>query len=233
MKKLINFLGRLDVSIDEEQLSKLNQYMEGILLWNEKINLTAIKDREQFIVKHYMDSLALLGDKTFHEAECIIDVGTGGGFPGVPLAIMCPEKKFFLADSLKKRLNVIEQLCGEIGIGNCVTVHGRAEDLGHDLNYREVYDLAISRAVASMPVLMEYLLPLVKKDGFAVAFKGPDYEEELEKSRRALAILGGKNDHVFKFQLEESQRNIGFIKKENTTPKKYPRKAGTPVKQPL
>ena len=204
-------------------------YME----WNEKINLTAIKNPGEFVIKHFFDSFPAAMLPEFRNADTIIDVGTGGGFPGVPLAALCPEKKFVLADSLAKRLRVIDAVAIESGITNITTVHGRAEDLGRNPDYRETFDVCVSRAVASLPVLLEYCLPFVKVGGTFIAYKGPEAEEEIKISSVALKKLGGKIDRVVDESDGTYNHNLIVITKSSSTPKAYPRKAGTPSKTPL
>ena len=213
--------------------SELVNYMKGILEWNEKINLTAIKIPGEFVIKHFFDSFPAAILPEFRRAETVIDVGTGGGFPGVPLAALCPEKKFVLADSLAKRLRVIDAVALDSGITNITTVHGRAEDLGRNPDYRETFDVCVSRAVASLPVLLEYCLPFVKVGGTFIAYKGPEAEEEIKISSVALKKLGGKIDRIVDASDGTYSHNLIVITKSSSTPKAYPRKAGTPSKTPL
>ena len=201
--------------------------------WNEKINLTAIKDRDEFIVKHLVDSILCVGFPEYQNSESVIDVGTGAGFPGVPLSIVSPDKEFLLADSLNKRLKVIDDLTGKLGIYNVETIHGRAEELARNKNYRARFDLCVSRAVANMAVLAEYCLPFIRKGGYLLAYKGPDAEEELKNAEKAIKILGGKIIRIESTPLEGYEHNIVVIEKVKDTPAKYPRKAGTPVKEPI
>lgn len=233
MNKLIESLEKLNVPFDEFTVEKFRKYMEGILEWNEKINLTAITDKEEFISKHYIDSILSYHFPEYVNAESIIDVGTGGGFPGVPLAIVSPDKEFLLADSLNKRLKVINELASEIGIENVVTVHGRAEELARNKKYRESFDLCISRAVANLAVLSEYCLPFIKIGGFLLAYKGPDAEEEVKRAEKAIKTLGGKFKTIKSVELDGYDHNIVLIEKIKNTPLKYPRKAGTPSKEPI
>lgn len=224
-----------NISCDDEKLQKLNQYMEGVLAWNQRVNLTAITDREEFLVKHFLDSLVCLRFDEYKTAGKIIDVGTGAGFPGVPLAVFSPEKNFVLMDSLQKRLKIIDQLAAEAGIPNVKTVHARAEELARTKEHRQQYDLCVSRAVANLTVLAEYCLPFVKPGGYFFAYKGPGGEEELEDAKKALEILGGKFLRAEDWTLSKfsMDHKIFIIKKIKETPSKYPRKAGTPAKEPL
>lgn len=209
--------------------------MEGILSWNEKVNLTNITDPAEFRIKHNADSLMCVDFPEFQEAESVIDVGTGGGFPGIPLAVYAPEKQFTLLDSLKKRLKIIDELAGELGISNIDLVHGRAEDAARMKGHREKYDLCVSRAVSNLATLAEYCLPFIKVGGYLLAYKGPGAEEEVKEASKALKILGGSLVEIRETSMEEYglDHRILVIKKVRNTPKAYPRKAGTPLKEPL
>ena len=233
MKKLKEAFGKLHIPEDEAILEQYEKYMEGILLWNEKINLTAIKEREDFIIKHFVDSILCCNFPEYVNAESVIDIGTGAGFPGVPLAIIGQDKEFVLADSLHKRLKVIDDLTASIGLDNVTTVHGRAEDLARNRDYREKFDLCVSRAVANMSVLTEYCLPFVRVGGFLLAYKGPDAEKEMGQAEKAIKILGGKLRRIEAVNLVDFDHNIIVIEKIKETPAKYPRKAGTPAKEPI
>ena len=232
-KEIAAKIAEMEFNGSSKIASELVNYMKGILEWNEKINLTAIKNPGEFVIKHFFDSFPAAMLPEFRNAETIIDVGTGGGFPGVPLAALCPEKKFVLADSLAKRLRVIDAVAIESGITNITTVHGRAEDLGRNPDYRETFDVCVSRAVASLPVLLEYCLPFVKVGGTFIAYKGPEAEEEIKISSVALKKLGGKIDRVVDESDGTYSHNLIVITKSSSTPKSYPRKAGTPSKTPL
>ena len=223
------------VSCSLEMARQLEQYMEGVLSWNEKVNLTAITDRDEFIIKHLLDSVLCCGFPEYQSANKIIDVGTGGGFPGVPLAVVSPEKQFILMDSLKKRLNIIDELTSSIGIRNVSTVHARAEELARNKAHREKYDLCVSRAVANLATLSEYCLPFIRQGGYLFAYKGPDAEEEIDQAQKAIFLLGGQLERVESAPLNRYglDHRILFIKKIRNTPAKYPRKAGTPSKDPL
>ena len=231
--ELIKQLKKIDIEIDEEKVIKFYKYMNLLIEWNKKINLTAITEEKDIILKHFVDSLTVL--KYIKENKSIVDVGTGAGFPGIPLAIMNDSLKITLVDSLNKRINFLNEVCSKIKLKNTKAIHSRAEEFGQDNNYRESYDIAISRAVSNLTVLAEYLLPLVKVGGKIICMKGPDIEEELKQAKSAIDILGGKFERCDNFCLPKSDisRNIIIINKIKETPKKYPRKAGTPVKTPL
>lgn len=233
MEELRKALEQLGIPAEEEIIKQYEAYMEGILQWNEKINLTAIKDRDEFVIKHFVDSLLCCNFPEYINGESVVDMGTGAGFPGVPLAIVSPEKEFVLADSLKKRLKVIDELTASMGIDNVVTVHGRAEELAKNKAYREKFDVCVSRAVANMTVLAEYCLPFIRVGGYLLAYKGPDAEKESEDAKKALKILGGKISRIQSVNLAGFDHNIIVIEKIRETPAKFPRKAGTPAKEPI
>lgn len=235
MKQLADAFEQLQIEYTQEMLKTFEKYMDGILEWNSKINLTAITDREEFIDKHYIDSLLCYGFEELERADKIIDIGTGAGFPGIPLAIAFPDKQFTLMDSLKKRLNVIDDLCKQLGISNVATLHGRAEDLAKEKKHREQYDLCVARAVANLPVLCEYTLPFIKVGGHLLAYKGAEIEEELRSAHKAITTLGGEisGERQVKIQNLNLDHKILVIKKIKATPAIYPRRAGTPSKEPL
>jgi 16S rRNA (guanine527-N7)-methyltransferase len=209
--------------------------MELILEWNEKVNLTSITDEDEFIKKHYLDSIAICGFSQIEEAQTVIDVGTGAGFPGIPLAILHPDKKFLLMDSLNKRIKIISELSQEIGLRNVTFCHGRAEELAQNKEYREQFDLCVSRAVAHLAVLSEYCLPFVKVGGWFAPYKTGAIDEELNESRRAISMLGGRLEENQQLNIKgyDLDHRILFVKKVGKTLAKYPRKAGTPAKEPL
>lgn len=223
-------LGKNGIKVDDLQEQRLSSYMEGILAWNEHINLTAITDPKEFIEKHYVDSLSILPLPEFQQSKTVIDVGTGGGFPGVPLAIMAGEKSFTLLDSLNKRLKIIDELVEEVGVENTSTLHGRSEELGHRAEYRENFDLCVSRAVAELPVLLELCLPFVKVGGIFISYKASDINEEVSKAEKALEKLGGK---LVRIEAGYEGKSLLVINKYKQTPKKYPRKPGEPKRNPL
>lgn len=225
----------MGLECSDEQVSKLNKYMQGILEWNEKVNLTRITEPEEFLVKHYLDSLVCCRRDEFLKAKKIIDVGTGAGFPGIPLAIMSPDKQFVLMDSLNKRLKIIDELCLDAGITNVQTVHARAEELARNKQHREKYDLCVSRAVANMAVLAEYCLPFIKVGGCLMAYKGPEAAEEAAAAEKAIKLLGGEIQEIYEAKLDQYgiSHNILIVKKIKNTASKFPRKAGMPTKEPL
>ncbi len=233
MEELRKYLEKLNIEYDDSTINKFQEYMDCILEKNESINLTAIKDRDEFIQKHYMDSISIAGLEGFRNAEGIIDIGTGAGFPGVPLAIIAPEKKFVLVDSLQKRLKIIEELCNKLGIDNVEVIHKRAEEIGRMEEYREQFDFAVSRAVASLQVLSEYCLPLVKIGGKFIAYKGPEAQNEIRDASNSIKTLGGEFEKIEEKSYGGLNHNLVIINKKSNTPKKYPRKPGTPSKQPL
>lgn len=216
--------------IQQEQFEK---YKDLLLEWNEKINLTAITDEDEIILKHFIDSMTIL--KHIDKNSTIVDVGTGAGFPGIPIKIANPNINVTLVDSLNKRLLFLNDVISKLDLKQIITVHSRAEEFGQNKLYREKFDVATSRAVANLSVLVEYLIPLVKVGGKCICMKGSDIEEELKNSKEAIKILGGQIDKVEEFTLPESdiKRNIIIIKKIKQTPNKYPRKPGVPSKNPL
>ena len=221
------------MNINENQAKLFNEYMELLLEWNEKINLTAITQKDEIILKHFIDSLTIL--KYIQKNQIVIDVGTGAGFPGIPLKIVNSDLNITLLDSLNKRINFLNEVIDKLKLTKIEAVHGRAEDLGRDKKYRESFDVATSRAVANLSTLLEYLMPFVKVGGICICMKGPNIEKELEEAKKAIAELGGKLEKVDKIYLPNSdiERNIIIIRKVNKTKNMYPRKAGTPAKSPI
>ena len=223
---------QIEIELTKEQIEKYYNYMNLLLEWNEKINLTAIIDPKEIILKHFVDSLTIA--KYIKDDEKMIDVGTGAGFPGIPLSIVKENIDIVLLDSLNKRINFLEEVKENLKLENITTIHGRAEEFGKNKNEREKYDIATSRAVASLNILLEYLLPLVKVGGRAICMKGSNIEE-IENAKNALEILGGKIEKIEEITLPNSdiKRNIIIVKKVKNTPSKYPRKPGTPSKEPI
>ena len=219
----------------DKQVDQLSIYMKGILEFNKSINLTSITDKDEFIDKHFVDSLLVTQCDEFSSACEIVDVGTGAGFPGIPMAIMYPEKNFVLLDSLQKRLNIINQLCNECDILNVTTLHMRAEDAGRSSLYREHFDLCVSRAVAPLNVLSELCIPLVRNGGYFFAYKGPGVSDEIDAAKKAIYVTGGSIIEVRNVQPVGlmSNHNIVIIRKDRFTAPAYPRKAGLPNKKPI
>ncbi len=217
--------------LNDEQIEKFKKYFELLIEWNAKINLTSITEENEVITKHFADSLSI--QKYIKDNSKVIDVGTGAGFPGIPLKISNSSLEITLLDSLNKRINFLNTIIQELHIEKIKTIHGRAEDFGHNLNYREKFDYAVCRAVAKLNVLAEYMLPYLKIGGTFICMKGPNVEDEIETAQKALKILGGKIEKIESFELEGNQRNIIIIKKEKNTPKNFPRKSGIPSKQPI
>lgn len=223
----------IGVEITESQAEKFYTYMCLLLEWNEKMNLTAITDPMEVIIKHFIDSITI--SKEIEKDKKVIDIGTGAGFPGIPLKIIRPDISVTLLDSLNKRITFLNAVIEALKLENIDAVHGRIEELGKNKKYREQYDYATSRAVANLPVLSEYMLPMVKVGGKCICMKGANVEEEILEAKKAIQILGGKIEKADEFLLGDTdmKRNIIVIKKEKVTPEKYPRKAGTPAKEPL
>ena len=224
---------KIDILLNEEQINQYYKYMNLLIEWNEKVNLTAIIEPNDIILKHFVDSATIL--KYIKDNENIVDVGTGAGFPGIPIKIANNTLDIILLDSLNKRINFLNEVIQENNLEKIQTVHSRVEDFGNNTKYREKFEVATSRAVANLSVLAEYMLPLVKVGGRCICMKGSEIEEELEKSKNAINLLGGKITKVEQFKLIDSDntRNIVIIEKVKNTPNKYPRKAGMPSKQPL
>lgn len=230
-KKFIETEKIINIDIAREEISILYNYMNLLLEYNKKINLTAITDEEEIIKKHFIDSLTI---SNLIEDNCkVIDVGTGAGFPGIPLAIT-RNIHVTLLDSLNKRINFLNEVKIKLSLENVNAVHDRAEELARNNDYREKYDVATSRAVAPMNVLLEYLLPFVRIGGICICMKGPNVADEITDIDNVAKILGGKYVKTINIKLDEKmERNIIIIKKEKETSTKYPRKSGIPTKQPL
>ncbi len=223
----------MGIGISDGQLEQLEKYGRLLQEWNEKINLTAITDDEGIAVKHFLDSLtALLTDKV---NGSVIDVGTGAGFPGLVLKTIKPEIQLTLLDSLNKRINFLKAAAEELSLDGVEFVHGRAEDFGMNIKYREKFDTAAARAVANLRVLAEWCLPFVKVGGYFLALKGPLAEDELKDAKKAIHILGGEVEDVFetKIPCSDLSHRIIIIKKVRRTPSKYPRKPGIAIKSPI
>ena len=228
-----NYLEKLNLTLTEEQIEKFYNYMNLLIEWNKKINLTAIVEPKDIILKHFIDSLTI--EKYIKKGETIIDVGTGAGFPGIPLKIAREDLKITLADSLNKRINFLNEVINKLDLKNIETIHTRAEELGKNKKYREKFDIATSRAVANMSTLSEYLIPFIKVEGRCICMKSSDIDTELENAKKAINILGCEIESNNKFNLPNGDlgRSIIILKKVRNTPSKFPRKAGTPAKEPI
>lgn len=228
---------KLGIQLTKKQEQQFQKYYQLLLEWNQSVNLTSIISYEDVMNKHFLDSLCIVQMKDIFNSmpKKIIDVGTGAGFPGIPLKIVFPDMKLTLLDSLKKRIKFLDFLKDELGLEEIKTVHGRAEDLGKDKEYREQFNLCVSRAVANLAVLSEYCIPLVCAKGDFVAYKSGNIKEELEASRKAIDLLGGqvKKEMHFTIPNADMERSLIRIQKIRRTPSKYPRKSGTPGKLPL
>ena len=229
---ITEYSSSIKVMLSEEQKVMFYNYMNILLEWNQKINLTTITKPEDIIIKHFIDSLTVL-KYIKNEKINIIDIGTGAGFPGIPIKIANDLNNITLLDSLNKRIIFLQNVINELKLKDIVAVHSRAEEY-IKLEKREIYDIAVSRAVANMSTLLEYLLPYVKINGICICMKGPNIEEELENSKKALSILGGKVVNIDNFELPDgSKRNIIIVKKIKNTPMKYPRINNKPLKEPI
>jgi 16S rRNA (guanine527-N7)-methyltransferase len=235
MSKLNEILSSLNVELSDKQLEQFERYYEMLVEWNKVMNLTGITEYDEVLKKHFADSLAIVRVLDMDQVDTVIDIGTGAGFPGIPLKIAFPHLKITLLDSLNKRLKFLNAVIDELNLENIETIHGRAEDFAKQKEYREKYDLCVSRAVANLAVLSEYCIPYVKIGGAFVSYKSGDVDEEVNKSEKAVKILGGKLENVDKFSLPgaEDGRSFVCIRKVKNTAKKYPRKAGVPAKEPL
>ena len=221
-----------EIEFNEETSSKLYKYMNLILEWNTKINVTAIKDEKEFIVKHFIDSLTI--SKYIEDQKRILDIGTGAGFPGIPLKIYNLNSEFTLIDSVNKKITVLNDVIQKLSLDRIEALHVRAEELAQNQKYREQFDVVTTRAVSSLVTISEYMLPFVKVGGIAICMKGPNIEEELKQSKNAINILGGEIEKIEKINInQEYERNIIIIKKINKTDKKYPRGQGKPAKEPI
>lgn len=226
-------IGKLGLEITDEQANQFLKYYEMLVEKNKVMNLTTITDFEDVVRKHFADSLSIAAHFDLSSVKTMIDVGTGAGFPGLPIKIVYPQIKTVLADSLQKRLKFLDEVIGELHLEEISTVHGRAEDLARRKEYREHFDLCASRAVARLSVLSEYCLPFVKQGGYFLSYKAGNCEQEIEEAKRAIRLLGGKVEHIERFELDGMERCLIAIRKVRQTQALYPRKAGTPSKKPL
>ena len=226
-------LSNLNIDLTEKQIEQFLKYYEILVETNKVMNLTAITEFDEVIEKHFLDSLSLVRVFDLNRNVKILDLGTGAGFPGIPLKIAFPEIDIVLADSLNKRVKFLNEVVETLQLKQVETVHGRAEELAKNKKYREQFDLCTSRAVANLSSLSEYCIPFVKEGGKFISYKSGEIEEEVDQAKRAIHVLGGKLDRVYKFDLHEQKRSFVIIEKVKKTPAVYPRKAGTPTKEPL
>lgn len=220
------------LTITDDEADRLYRYMELLLEWNQKMNLTALTDPREIMTKHFLDSAA---GQAFLPAGRIADIGTGAGFPGLVLKIMQPERQLVLMDALNKRLNFLKEVCGDLGLSGVELVHERAEEAGRKEIYRQQYEAVVARAVAPLPVLLEYCIPFVKTGGMFLAYKGPGLQEELLQSKNALKVLGCtvEGTHEIKEPEEGWSHWIAVVRKEKPTPLLYPRRQAKIKKEPL
>ncbi|MBS6194476.1 MAG: 16S rRNA (guanine(527)-N(7))-methyltransferase RsmG [Clostridiales bacterium] len=228
-------LKKLNLSLSEKQIGQFLDYYELLVTWNKVMNLTAITDYEEVIAKHFIDSLASVKVCDFSGKKTVIDIGTGAGFPGIPLKIAFPNLEIVLLDSLNKRIKFLNEVIEKLGLTGIRTIHGRAEDFAKQKEYREQFDFCVSRAVANLSTLSEYCLPYVKVGGKFVPYKSGKIDEEVLQAGKAVNVLGGKIAEVVKFQLMDTdmERSFVIVEKEKNTPKRFPRKAGLPGKEPI
>lgn len=233
VKKISNYLDEIQIKLNDKQLMQFYKYMNLLIEWNKKINLTSIIEPEEIIIKHFVDSVII--SKYIEKGLKVIDVGTGAGFPGIPLKIVRDDIEIVLLDSLNKRVNFLNEVIKDIKLEKIQTIHARVEEFAKNKKYRENFDAVISRAVANMSTLSEYMLPLTKVGGKMLSMKGPDFEKEIENSKKAISILGGEIEKIDEYQLPktEMKRSIIIVEKVKNTPQKYPRKPGTPAKEPI
>lgn len=224
----------MGIILSEKQLLQFEKYYELLIEWNSFMNLTAITEHEEVLKKHFLDSLSLVKAVDIKKIHTVMDIGTGAGFPGIPLKISYPHLKVVLLDSLGKRVKFLNHVVEELGLEDISAIHGRAEDFARQTEYREHFDLCVSRAVANLASLSEYCIPYAKKDNLFVSYKSGKIDEELENAKRAIALLGGKIEKICRFTLADAgERTLVVIRKEKYTSMKYPRKAGIPSREPL
>ena len=225
-------LKKNNLNVKKESYIKFYNYMKKVLDWNTKINVTAVRDEESFIIKHFIDSLMI--NKYIEGKLKVIDIGTGAGFPGIPIKLYNEDLQITLIDSINKKLNVIRDSIIGLDLNNIDVIHSRAEDLAVKAEYREMFDVSTTRAVSNLSTILEYMMPFIKVGGRAVCMKGPNYQEELENARTAIKLLGGQVEVIENFNINtEYERNIIVIKKIKETPKKFPRSGNKPLKEPI
>ena len=232
---IIDMFKKLDIDLSEEQTDQFMDYYRILTEKNEVMNLTAITEYRDVVLKHFVDSLLIVKAYDMNGCKRVIDVGTGAGFPGIPLKIVFPHLDIVLLDSLKKRVSFLNELIHLLQLEGVTTIHGRAEDTAKNVKFREQFDLCVSRAVANLSSLSEYCLPFVKKEGMFISYKSTNIDMEIKNAGNAISILGGEIERIERLSLPDSdiERSLILIRKRKTTPSKYPRKAGVPSKEPL
>lgn len=233
LEKFQKGLDELQITLSEEQMNRFMKYYEMLIEKNKVMNLTAITEFDEVIEKHFLDSISLIKVKNLNQKLSVLDLGTGAGFPGIPLKIAFPELEVTLVDSLNKRILFLQEVIAELNLKNVSATHERAEIIANNPNFREKFDLCVSRAVANLSTLSEYCLPFVKVGGQFISYKSGECDEEVSAADHAITLVGGKLNRIEKFSLGESGRAFVMIDKISQTKKKYPRKAGTPSKEPL
>lgn len=234
-EKFLNQLKLLNIELSENQINQFYQFYELLVEWNKVMNLTGITEYDEVYEKHFVDSLAICNVFDMSKVNRVIDIGTGAGFPGIPLKIAFPHLEVVLLDSLQKRINFLDNVIRELELKNVITLHGRAEDYARMSEYREKYDLCVSRAVANLTVLSEYCIPYVNVGGYFISYKSGSIDKEINQARTSVRVLGGNIEDIVKFKLPQSNIERSFVKiyKECKTKSKYPRKAGMPAKNPI
>ena len=232
---LKEYIEKVGIILTDKQVCQLDKYYEMLVEKNKVMNLTAITEYRDVVIKHFADSLAIINSFNIEKVSSMIDIGTGAGFPGIVLKIVFPDIRVTLLDSLNKRINFLNEVINELSLKDICTIHGRAEDFAHNASYREKFDLCVSRAVANLSTLSEYCIPYVKKNGYFISYKAVSAGEELVTAEKAIGVLGGELVSTEEFLLPDSDITRAFIviKKERNTSPKYPRKAGLPAKEPL
>lgn len=232
-EKFVSGMKSFGLDITDTQLEQFDKYYELLVEWNKKFNLTSITEYDEVLLKHFLDSVSIVKTDILCKPMSIIDIGTGAGFPGIPIKIMFPDTKVVLLDSLQKRVTFLNEVISSLSLDDITAIHGRAEDFGKDKLYREQFDICVSRAVANLSSLSEFCIPFVKKNGYFISYKSEKASEELQVANHAIDVLGGGNIETICFDIEGNNRTLIKIEKIKNTPSQYPRKAGTPIKKPL